>query len=241
MRPINLKFSLFPDFPTCQKEHCDYRGVDNIIALLEDLDVCSITGFILLDFCNREVLFHSTQISFLPFPIQTFLESDYILQNHPLLHIVNRTYLTFLNQLPIEERKHCILSGNILLSSKNHSKQVFQNIKPLRLDASGNIFLLLCSLYYPERNSIEFNPHIRYHDQRYFFSHGRWQQDPLILNFREKHILRLSIQGFTQSEIATRVHLSIDSVKKIKQQLFEKLAVNNIHDAIHVAENQKLL
>ncbi|MGI6218326.1 MAG: response regulator transcription factor [Bacteroidaceae bacterium] len=240
MRSRNFKFTLFPDFPTCQKEHCDYRGVDELVATTEQIDSVTVSGFVLLDFCNREVLYHSPRIGFLPFSVQTLAEWTSLSQEVSFMQQVNRAYWAFLDRLPAEERLHCVLSGNILFSENNYFKQVFQNIKPLRLDSSGNIFLLLCTFNYPERSLLEFNPRLRYRERHYRFEHGQWKEESLALNFREKRILRLSIQGLSQSEIALRICLSVDSVKKIRQQLFEKLEVSNIHDAIHVAENQRL-
>lgn len=241
MRSRNFKFTLFPDFPTCQKEHCDYRGVDELVATTEQIDSVTVSGFVLLDFCNREVLYHSPRIGFLPFSVQTFAEWTSLFQESLLMQQVNRAYWAFLDRLPAEERLHCVLSGNILLSDGKYSKQVFQNIKPLRLDSSGNIFLLLCTFNYPEHRPLEFNPRLRYRERHYRFDHGQWKEETVALSFREKRILRLSIQGLSQSEIAHQIRLSVDSVKKIRQQLFEKLGVHNIHEAVFSAENQKLL
>ncbi len=58
---------------------------------------------------------------------------------------------------------------------------------------------------------------------------------------REKSVLTLSIQGYTMSEIADRICLSPDTVKKYRQRIFEKLGVRNISEAIAAATNNKLL
>jgi DNA-binding NarL/FixJ family response regulator len=57
----------------------------------------------------------------------------------------------------------------------------------------------------------------------------------------EKSVLTLSIQGYTMSEIADRICLSPDTVKKYRQRIFEKLGVRNISEAIAAATNNKLL
>lgn len=57
----------------------------------------------------------------------------------------------------------------------------------------------------------------------------------------EKNVITLSIQGYTTAEIADRLFLSPDTVKKYRQRLFEKLKVRNISEAIAVATNSKLL
>jgi DNA-binding NarL/FixJ family response regulator len=43
------------------------------------------------------------------------------------------------------------------------------------------------------------------------------------------------------SEIADRICLSHDTVKKYRQRIFEKLGVRNISEAIAAATNNKLL
>lgn len=57
----------------------------------------------------------------------------------------------------------------------------------------------------------------------------------------EKNVITLSIQGFTMSEIADRMCLSHDTIKKYRKQLFEKLGVRNITEAIIAAANNKLI
>lgn len=57
----------------------------------------------------------------------------------------------------------------------------------------------------------------------------------------EKDVLTLSIQGFTMSEIADRICLSPDTIKKYRKRIFEKLNVRNISEAIVAATNSRLL
>ena len=57
----------------------------------------------------------------------------------------------------------------------------------------------------------------------------------------EKSVLTLSIQGYTMREIADKICLSPDTVKKYRQRIFEKLDVRNISEAIAEATNDKLI
>lgn len=57
----------------------------------------------------------------------------------------------------------------------------------------------------------------------------------------EKSVLTLSIQGYTMSEIADKICLSPDTIKKYRKRIFEKLEVRNITEAIAAATNNKLL
>lgn len=70
----------------------------------------------------------------------------------------------------------------------------------------------------------------------------RWDKKTMpSLTDGEKSVLTLSIQGFTMSEIADRICLSPDTIKKYRQRIFEKLGVRNISEAIAAATNNKLL
>ncbi len=57
----------------------------------------------------------------------------------------------------------------------------------------------------------------------------------------EKSVITLSIQGYIMSEIADKMCMSPDTIKKYRKQLFEKLGVRNITEAIIAATNNKLL
>ena len=62
-----------------------------------------------------------------------------------------------------------------------------------------------------------------------------------MLSDGEKSVLTLSIQGYTMSEIADKICLSPDTIKKYRKRIFEKLDVCNISEAIVAATNNKLL
>ena len=62
-----------------------------------------------------------------------------------------------------------------------------------------------------------------------------------ILTEGEKSVLTLSIQGYTMAEIADRICLSADTIKKYRRDIFRKLGARNISEAIVAATNSKLL
>ncbi len=61
------------------------------------------------------------------------------------------------------------------------------------------------------------------------------------LNEREKKIVELSAQGYKEEYIAQMLCKSIHSIKATKQQLFEKLHVKNITEALMLCLNHNLL
>ena len=57
----------------------------------------------------------------------------------------------------------------------------------------------------------------------------------------EKAVITLSIQGYTMTEIGDKMCLSPETINKYRKQIFEKLGVRNITEAIIAATNNKLL
>ena len=78
--------------------------------------------------------------------------------------------------------------------------------------------------------------------------YGKPQISPVIkrlpdisLNEREKQVLTLLSEGFTQREIAERLYLSVSSVKKYLSSVYSKLSVNNKLSAVQKARESNIL
>ncbi|MCC8119808.1 MAG: LuxR C-terminal-related transcriptional regulator [Bacteroidales bacterium] len=56
----------------------------------------------------------------------------------------------------------------------------------------------------------------------------------------ERQVLLMSFQGLSQQEIADAIHYSVDTIKHIKRQLFERFGVKNIAQAVSYAANYRL-
>jgi DNA-binding NarL/FixJ family response regulator len=62
-----------------------------------------------------------------------------------------------------------------------------------------------------------------------------------VLNERQTQILKLISEGYSNKEIATRVHLSENTVKSHVQDIFAKLNVRNRVEAAITAARQGLI
>lgn len=60
------------------------------------------------------------------------------------------------------------------------------------------------------------------------------------LSEKEKEIVRMSIQGYTEKEMSELLQLSESAVKRRKKILFQKLRVKNMSEAIVCCSNKKL-
>ena len=70
----------------------------------------------------------------------------------------------------------------------------------------------------------------------------KWEKkEGITLSETERDVLRLSAQGYTMNEIADEMCRSVDSVKFYRRNLFERLEVKNITEALSYSAIYKLL
>ncbi len=67
----------------------------------------------------------------------------------------------------------------------------------------------------------------------YFFEGGRWFFSEDNLSDKEKRILKLSASGMTVKDIADNVCLTSDAVNYHKRNIFNKLNVKSVNEAVH--------
>lgn len=69
-----------------------------------------------------------------------------------------------------------------------------------------------------------------------------WHQNQLPkLNEKERKVLTLSAMGYTMHEIALKIERSFNTVKAYRKEIFEKLEVDNITEAVVYAINHRLV
>jgi len=71
--------------------------------------------------------------------------------------------------------------------------------------------------------------------------HKTYNSDNRVLSAREHDVLSDLYHGFSQSEIASKRSLSINTVKMITKGIYEKLHVHKISDLIRIAAEQRLV
>ena len=78
--------------------------------------------------------------------------------------------------------------------------------------------------------------------REYSLEAHRWKsRETITLKPEEKQILTLSAQGYTMKEIAEQMLRSFDTIKFYRRQIFEKLDVQNITEALALATNYGLV
>lgn len=162
-----------------------------------------------------------------------------------LLLDIYRMCLAFFNQVPLGERKEWYAQYDFHIIDNGHPILVNHKQIPIALTSDGRLWLTLCLV---SASSHTTPGHIEMHrvGSTDYFVYNRltqnWDKRNVpILTEGERYMIRLSIQGLSILEIADKMCLSPATIKKYRKQLFNKLGVRNITEAILAATNKRLL
>jgi DNA-binding CsgD family transcriptional regulator len=163
----------------------------------------------------------------------------------PMLTELNRAGFSAFNATPCEDKMRCLMSYDFHILSIKKKLLVNHKITPLLLNELGQVWLALCTVSlssHKEAGHIEFRRMGTSQHQVYSLTEHQWiPQEEIRLKTEEKEVLVLSARGYTMKEIAEKVCKSIDTVKFYRKQVFEKLEVENITEALSFAINYGLL
>ena len=163
----------------------------------------------------------------------------------PMLTELNRAGFSAFNATPREDKMRCLMSYDFHILSGGKKLLINHKITPLVLNDLGQVWLALCTVSLSSRKEaghIEFRHWGTSQYSVYSLTEHQWiDQDEIKLKPEEKEVLVLSAQGYTMKEIAEKVCKSIDTVKFYRKQVFEKLEVENITEALSFAINYGLL
>ena len=146
---------------------------------------------------------------------------------------------------PVPVGWHMHLSGEALPMWYADRGDRVMSFGMLALTSDGRIWLALCVVSAATHTDAG---HIEMHraDSSEYYVYNvvsrKWHKREMpMLTGGEKSVLSLSIQGYTMAEIAEKICLSPDTIKKYRQRIFDKLDVRNISEAIVAATNNKLI
>lgn len=231
----------------------DYTRVGEYIDCAEAFSRSSYQSVYIIDYFKRNFLYVSPNPMFLcsltPEEVLKLgyrFYIDYVpADEHRLLLTINSAGFAFWKDIPEGERKDWYISYDFHIVNGGRRILVNHKLTPLALTSDERIWLALCVVSastHAEAGHIE----IHHVGSSEFFEYNplthKWvrRQAP-ILTEGEKSVLTLSIQGYTMAEIADRICLSADTIKKYRRDIFRKLGARNISEAIVAATNSKLL
>lgn len=242
-----------PDNEVRLPEELDYSRTEEYIRSAEAFSRSTYQSVYIIDYFRQNFLYVSPNPMFLcglsPERVKEMGYRFYLdcvpEDELPLLLTLNRAGFSFFNDIPVGERKDWYISYDFHILNSGRKILVNHKMTPLALTSDGRIWLSLCvvsAATHTDAGHIEMH-HVGSSD---FFEYNtvahRWNRRQLpTLTEGEKSVPTLSIQGYTMSEIADKICLSPDTIKKYRQNIFHKLDVRNISEAIVAATNSKLL
>lgn len=134
---------------------------------------------------------------------------------------------------------------NFHLCIANKKRLFLCTIVPLLFSDDGLPWLTMCVLSQSYSKSTRYAS-MRWQGERishlYDMKTHIWEEkEEIKLTDTEKDVLHLSAQGYTAKEIADNICKSLESVKLYKHQLFKKLHVSNMPNALMCSLSQNLL
>lgn len=234
-----------------EKEHLQFS---DYISIVESFAMTTYHSVYIIDYQSKTFEYVSENPLFLcGYTVEEVKKKGYsfYLENVPekdidLLLTINRVGFEFYDTIDIDQRKNYTISYDFHLKHKNgNTFLVNHKLTPLFLNEKGKIWKAMCVVSLSanqEAGNIKFYKKGESSFWKYNIEKGFWsKKEQLELTNREKEIIQLSAQGFTVSKIAEKIHISSDTIKFHRRNLFNKLGVFNITEAIFYAVNNKLL
>lgn len=161
-----------------------------------------------------------------------------------LLEINNRGFDLF-ETFPIHERTEYTISYDFHIKKGNRRRLVNHKLTPIALTKAGKIWLAICTISLATGNKSG-NVFIKKNGSDSFYEYSlytrKWElKAEVTLSDKEREVLSLSTQGYTMNDIADNLCKSIDTIKACKRNLFQKLNVKNITEALTYAQNHQLI
>ncbi len=212
-------------------------------------------SILILDYYNRGFVYVSSNPLFLcgykPEDIQemgyAFYKKVVVEDDLKMLMEIDSKGYELFHHLPLEDRRNSMISFNYrLIHPENKVIMVNQKKTPLLLTEQGDVRYALCvvslsSFNNPGNVAIKVDNNIL-ENYTYSLERKKWNKNVSVkITKREKEILQLAAQGHSNEEIANILFVNVGTIKFHKTNIFSKLNVKNITEAIIYARNNKLL
>ena len=164
-----------------------------------------------------------------------------------LLEINEKGFEYFYQQEQNSKTRYGVfISYDFTMCHKNGQKfKVNHKLTPFALTPDGDMWLSLCivTLSIQEKSGNAYIQQFNSLDRlEYSFKTKRWSVVPaIVLTDREKEILRLSAQGYTEQNIANKIFVEKSTVKFHKNNILSKLGVNNIMEAVYYSSVNQMI
>ena len=163
----------------------------------------------------------------------------------PMLLELNRSGFRAFYDQPVDKRKQCMMSYDFHIDNDGRRILINHKITPLVMTEEGRVWLALCTISlsaHKEAGHIQ----MRMLGQSFYWEYALdihcWKRCELItLKPEEKQVLALAARGNSIQDISEQMFRSVDTIKLYRRNLFEKLNVGSITEAVAFAVNYGLL
>lgn len=219
-----------------------YSRIENSIAVLSDMKA------------NKSYIYNGNVAkelglirSGLSEEINSIWEEEIFSKVHPddLLdkHLLELQFFNMLKNMPVSERIHYQVKSRIrILDEKGEYKFIRHRMFYVCSLSNGSLWLALCLYnFLDEELPIEKPECIIVNSATGEIIKPDNQKSNNILSIREKETLQLIRKGKMSKEIADLFNISINTVNRHRQNILEKLRVNNSLEACRIAELMHLI
>lgn len=219
-----------------------YSRVENAIAVLSDMKA------------NKSYLYHGKVAKELGLEeqglseeINTIWEEAIFNKIHPddlfEKHLLELQFFNIIKNLPIAERSDYHVKSKLRMQNKNGSYVfVIHRMFYVSSAVNGSLWLALCLYNLSSNEATEETPAgIIVNSATGITIKPEQQENHQILSGREKEVLQLIRKGKMSKEMADLLSISINTVNRHRQNILEKLRVNNSHEACRLAERMKII
>ena len=213
-----------------------YSTLENTISVLSDM--VSRKSYIYAGATAQHIGFEPTGQE-----INSIWEDDLLSKIHPedlqKKYLLELQFFQLIKTVELEERtNYCLITK---LSVKNkEGKYVTMKHRLLYLSstAGGNVWLVLClySMVY-DHPGFDVPDGLILNTKTGAIIDNKEERPFELLTNREREIIQLIYLGIKSKEIAARLSLSIHTVNRHRQNIFQKLGVDNAIEAIKVANS----
>jgi DNA-binding CsgD family transcriptional regulator len=176
---------------------------------------------------------------------------DFYFKNVPesdlkLLHSINEAGFDFFENLPGEEKMQYSITYDFYLVNRDGKKVLINHkLTPLLLTREKKMWKAMCVVSISHHKS---PGNVCIHKQgadtiwELDLNDKAWRKsEKPKLTKREIEVLHLYAQGFSIHEIAEKVSVTPDTVKYYRRQIFDRLNVSTIAEALSYAVNSKIV
>ncbi|RHH07923.1 LuxR family transcriptional regulator [Bacteroides fragilis] len=233
----------------------DYKAIQPCICTLDAFYRILPCSIYVIDYYKQNFLYISPNRLFLSDSTIEEIKNMGYAYYYKLLPQEDRTFLEFINKegfsffykLPKEDRMKYSISYDFFIFSGHNKRKVLinQKLTPIMLNDKNQIWLALCVISiapHKKRRGIIIRKEGADTQYTYDFIEHKWETINIVkLSDIDIDILRFSEQGLSNQEIADILFYDVNSIKFHKKQIFRKLKVKSIKEAIDYAYNNKLI